>query len=242
MRLDLAVLKVAKYGVSTGGDTVEVTERPAGGLTAVIVDGQGSGPAAKNISSSVATKAIALIAEGVRDGAAARAVNDYLYSHRRAKVQASMAILSADLLEGTLVFSRNTASPGIFVAGDGRVETDEEEAPVIGVHRMVRPRIRQVPLEAGAALVTFTDGVSCAGRGAGARLGLAEIVQLVQGAWPRGAEAMARSLLERALAADRGRPADDMTVAVLKAEPLGEEGPIREMRVSYPVPAAPGVR
>jgi hypothetical protein len=51
---------------------------------------------------------------------------------------------------------------------------------------------------------------------------------------------MARALLDTALEADRGRPRDDMTVAVMKVEQLGGEGPVREMRVRYPVPEAPG--
>ena len=78
LELQVGVAKVSKYAVSESGDTLEVTERPHGGLSLVLADGQQSGRAAKVISSLVARKAITLLAEGVRDGAAARATHDYL--------------------------------------------------------------------------------------------------------------------------------------------------------------------
>ena len=234
MLLDLAVVKVAKYGVTAGGDTVEVAERPGGGLSAVVVDGQGSGAPAKAISSAVATKAAGLVAEGVRDGAAARAVNDYLYASRRSQVQASLAILSADLGERVLRACRNTVCPAVFLTADG-VEIDAEEAPVIGVRRLVRPHIRQAPLLSGSAVVSFTDGVLPAARRSPPALGLDDIVSLLQEHRPLGAQGMARALLDAALAADGGRPCDDMTVVALCVLPAEERVGIREMNVRYPV-------
>lgn len=237
MLLDLAILKVAKYGVAAGGDTVEVAERPMGGLTAVLVDGQGSGPPAKAISSAVATKAAGLVGEGVRDGAAARAVNDYLYAHRRAQVQASLTILSADLSERVLRVSRNTACPAIFLSHDG-AEVHADEAQVIGVHRLVRPIIRQMPLEPGAAVVSFTDGVLPPGRVGPGVLSIERVTALLTEQRAAGAEAMARTLLDAAIAADAGRPRDDMTVVVLAVTEDEERQGIREMIVR--TPAGPG--
>lgn len=233
MLLDLAVVKVAKHGVASGGDTVEVAERPGGGLSAVLVDGQGSGPPAKAISSAVATKAAGLVAEGVRDGAAARAVNDYLYANRRAQVQASLAILSADLGEGVLRACRNTACPAIFLTAQG-AETHAEEALVIGVRRLVRPRIDQAPLEAGAAVVSFTDGVLPPARPGAPALTLERIVSLLEESRGQGAEAMARALLDAAIEADSGRPRDDMTVVALTVLPGEDAAGVREMVVRYP--------
>lgn len=82
MEIRVAVAKINKYAVLESGDTLEMVERPHGGLSFVLVDGQRSGKSAKNISSVVARKAIQLLAEGVRDGAAARAAQDYLYTYR----------------------------------------------------------------------------------------------------------------------------------------------------------------
>ena len=70
LELQVAVAKVGKYAVSESGDTVEVVERPHGGLSMVMVDGQRSGKSAKAISNIVTRKTISLLADGVRDGAA----------------------------------------------------------------------------------------------------------------------------------------------------------------------------
>ena len=47
MEIQLAVAKIAKYAMSESGDTVEVIERPHGGVSVVLVDGQRSGRSAK---------------------------------------------------------------------------------------------------------------------------------------------------------------------------------------------------
>ena len=54
----------------------------------VLVNGQTSGRSAKAISNIVARKAVQLLGEGVRDGAAARAAHDYLFTFRGGKVSA----------------------------------------------------------------------------------------------------------------------------------------------------------
>ena len=89
MELRFAVAKIGKYATSESGDTLEMIERPHGGLSMVLVDGQRSGRPAKLISNVVARKAVQLLAEGVRDGAAARAAHDYLYTYRGGKVSAT---------------------------------------------------------------------------------------------------------------------------------------------------------
>ncbi len=82
LAVEVAVAKVAKYAVRESGDSVEVVERPNGGLSVVMVDGQRSGRSAKAISNVAVRKAISLLAEGVRDGAVARATHDYLRTQR----------------------------------------------------------------------------------------------------------------------------------------------------------------
>ncbi|MFN8538506.1 MAG: hypothetical protein U0232_13645 [Thermomicrobiales bacterium] len=76
--IQIAVAKTNKYASSESGDTVELVERPTGGLSVVLVDGQGSGQAAKTISMMVSAKAVSLLKDGARDGAVARVVHDHL--------------------------------------------------------------------------------------------------------------------------------------------------------------------
>ena len=49
MEVQIAVAKVNKYAVSESGDTLEVIERPNGGLSVVLADGQTSGRGAKAV-------------------------------------------------------------------------------------------------------------------------------------------------------------------------------------------------
>jgi hypothetical protein len=58
MEVQIAVAKVNKYAVSESGDTLEVVERPNGGLSVVLADGQSSGRGAKAISQMVVRKVI----------------------------------------------------------------------------------------------------------------------------------------------------------------------------------------
>ena len=61
MEAHIAVSKIAKYATSESGDTLEMVERPAGGVSFVLADGQRSGRSAKAISNVVARKAISLL-------------------------------------------------------------------------------------------------------------------------------------------------------------------------------------
>ena len=107
MEIQIGVAKINKYASSESGDTLEVIERPNGGLSVVLADGQRSGKSAKRISNMVVRKVIALLAEGVRDGAAARAASDYLFTQKSGKVMSTLNILSLDMESTTC---RSTAA------------------------------------------------------------------------------------------------------------------------------------
>src|SRR5687767_15884307 len=109
MEVQIAVAKVNKYAISESGDTLEVVERPNGGLSDVLADGQTSGRGAKAVSQVVVRKVIGLLAEGVRDGAAARAASDALYTEKQGKLICTLNIASVDRPSGTIVLARNHA-------------------------------------------------------------------------------------------------------------------------------------
>ncbi len=83
VEVQIAVAKVNKYASAESGDTLEAVERPNGGLSLVLADGQTSGHGAKAVSMMVVRKVISLLAEGVRDGAAARAASDALFTDKK---------------------------------------------------------------------------------------------------------------------------------------------------------------
>ena len=218
MEVQVAVAKVAKYATSESGDTVEMIERPHGGFSFVMVDGQRSGRSAKAISNMVARKAISLLAEGVRDGAAARAAHDYLYTYRGGKVQATLNILSIDMVSRTIVLSRNSHCPILAITGEGLRVFDEPSRPV-GVYRGTKPVVAELPLQAPTTIVLFTDGLLDAGQRRGQSLDVPAVVQSLCDNHDGDAQSIADRLLAEALQLDEGRAGDDISVLVLTVRP-----------------------
>ena len=233
MHLDIAVAKVRKYAVPESGDTIETIERPNGGLSIVVVDGQRSGKSAKAISNMVARKAVSLLAEGVRDGAVARAAHDYLYTQRAGKVSATLNIASVDLDSRTLVLSRNSHCP-IVVAQNGEPRLLDEPSNPVGVHKGTKPVITEIPLAPATIVVIYTDGLIAAGERTGQKL---DVLQAMHELLPHRltARQIARDLLDRALALDDHRPADDISLVVLSISQFDQRNDVRWLNVSMPI-------
>jgi serine phosphatase RsbU (regulator of sigma subunit) len=233
MHLDVAVAKTRKYATPESGDTIEMIERPGGGLSFVVVDGQRSGKSAKAISNMVARKALTLLAEGIRDGAAARAAHDYLYIHRSGKVSATLNIVSVDLESHTLVLSRNNHCPTI-VSLNGEIRLFDEPSQPVGVQRGTKPVIHELPLTPETTVVIFTDGLTSAGERKGQPLNVPELVrELIRR--QLAAPELAQALLQQALQADDQRPADDISILVLAVSALDRSDDTRWLTVSMPL-------
>jgi hypothetical protein len=216
MEVQFAVAKVSKYATSESGDTLEMVERPHGGLSMVLVDGQRSGRSAKNISNVVARKAIQLLAEGVRDGAAARAAHDYLFTYRGGKVSATLNILSLDTQTRTIVISRNNESPVMVHTAAAGFYLLDAPSQSVGVHRHTKPVITEIPIELSTMVVVFTDGLRHAGTLAGKEAydPYAAFQHLVSSGVCEPAH-LVDVLLQEAVALDDGRPRDDISVMAI---------------------------
>jgi len=209
----VAAAKVGKYATSESGDTLEMVERPSGGISFVLADGQRSGKPAKAIANVVTRKALSLLADGVRDGAVARAASDYLYTYRSGKVVATLNILSIDTHSQTLVIVRNNPEPVVLIE-QGSLMTLDAPSQAVGSRKGIRPEIQEIPLQEGLWVVVYTDGLTHAGERKGQRFDITSCIEDLC----RGAETApsfwADHLLEMALLADDSRPSDDITVLV----------------------------
>ncbi len=233
MEIQIAVAKTNKYAVSESGDTLETVERPNGGMSVVLADGQTSGRGAKSISTMVVRKVIGLLAEGVRDGAAARAASDYLYTERYGKVSATLNILSADLQTGTLVITRNNPAP-VFIARGDKIECLSSESTPIGTSRNIRPAISEIALEGWTSIIIYTDGILHAGDRYGQELDICTLLESLLEEQDPSSQEIADALLAHAIQLDQGRPNDDMSVVVLRVLPF-ESDLIRRLTVRLPV-------
>jgi len=241
--IQIAVAKTNKYASRESGDTVEVVERPHGGFSVVLADGQGSGRSAKNISHLVTTKAVSMIKDGVRDGAVARSVHDYLFAYRGGKVSATLVIVSVDLASRTLVISRNSHCPVLLSReGQERLQVIEDPSNPIGIYSKTKPSITELPLEAHTFAVTYSDGLMEAGRRDGRPIDLPGLVSayLLEESTPT-ARGLADHLLTKGLEADANRPADDMSVLALAILPAPPPDPsrivpqVRRMEIEIPL-------
>lgn len=233
MEVQIAVAKVNKYAVSESGDTLEVVERPNGGLSVVLADGQSSGRGAKAISQMVVRKVIGLLAEGVRDGATARAASDALFTDKQGKVISTLNIASLDLSSGTIVLTRNNPAPMYVCRGD-RIDSLEEESIPLGTSRNVRPLITEIAIEPGLIIVIYTDGLVHAGKRRGMPMDVGAILHSVLEDQDPSPQMLADNLLAQAVSLDENRPADDISVLVLKvAARTGDN--VRRMTVRLPI-------
>ncbi len=241
LELQVAVSKVSKYASAESGDTVEAIERPQGGFSFVIADGQGSGRGAKTLSNLVTARAISMLKDGARDGAVARAVHDYLYGYRHGQVSSTLNILSVDFNARCVLMSRNNPCPYYILGPSGMTVYHEPSSP-IGLYPNTKPIIAQHAIEELSYLVAFTDGIMNAGVRYGADINLSNYLESLDlSGYPTASE-LAEAILQRAVELDQQRPNDDMSVIVLAVVPIAEEQQrIRRMVVSFPLerPAKP---
>ena len=233
MEVQIAVAKINKYATSESGDTLEIVERPNGGLSVVLADGQTSGRGAKVISQMVVRKVIGLLAEGVRDGAAARAASDKLYTERQGKVISTLNIASVDLHSRTIVLTRNNPAP-MFICVNDRIDMVGEESIPLGMSRNVRPVISEIAIQLGLTIVIYTDGISHAGERRGNPMNVSEFIRSVLEDQDPSPQSLADSLLNHAVRLDEGRPADDISVLVLKVAARGTDN-VRRLTVRLPL-------
>jgi len=233
--IDIGLAKTEKYASRESGDTVELVERPGGGFSIVMIDGQGSGRAAKTLSLLLSSKAVGLIKEGVRDGVVARATHDHLFAFRHGQVSATLDLLSVDLKTRSVVVTRNAEAP-MLMKVDGEVSVVSVDSGPIGRYQWTRPAVAEFPMTPGVTVALFTDGIPHSGR----RRALAPIdfAVLAQETMRPGAAAqeIADAILQRAIDRDQGRPGDDMAVVALS---IGEHDMpmiIRRMQGQFPMP------
>jgi serine phosphatase RsbU (regulator of sigma subunit) len=234
LKIDVAVAKTNKYASRESGDTVEMVERPGGGISVILADGQGSGRAAKTLSLLVTAKVSALLKEGVRDGASARAANDFLFAIRNGQVSATLDILSVDLKTGTVVITRNSETACYIRTNDGCEVSAGAERP-LGIHPRTRPWAAEIPIGPGVRVVLVSDGITNSGR----RTGLPPL-ELTIIAAKAGVEASAADIadlvLEEAIARDANKPADDMSVVALTLPEHHQSTLVRRMGAEVPLP------
>ena len=234
LEIDLGIAKTEKSASRDSGDTVEFVERPSGGFSVVMIDGQGSGQAAKTLSLLLSSKAVTLLKEGVRDGVVARATHDFLFAFRHGQVSATFDVLSIDLKTRTVVVTRN-AEAAMLVGEQGAFRLEPSGSGPIGRYRWTKPAVAEFPMVAGLQVILFTDGIPHSGRRQG-RTPLDLLALASRFAPDQPAQALADSVLAEAIARDGDRPNDDMAVVALSLRARAAGMVVRRMQALVPLP------
>ncbi|MBQ9365565.1 MAG: serine/threonine-protein phosphatase [Schwartzia sp.] len=236
MEIKIGIARANKYEFSSCGDCCDIVERPTGGVSVVMVDGQGNGAPAHSIASFVIGKARSLIEGGTRDDDVARSVHEALYDLSDRRMAAELTIVGVDCEAESIIVSRNTSAPVIICAEEYEAVYDDE-AGAIGVNRHVNPLICEIPYEANMIAVAYTDGIRLAGKKRGGRrIDTQKIVSIVRDNSVDDVDFIARSIIDLALEMDGGEAADDMTVVVLGLKETADEGArIDSLSASYSI-------
>lgn len=234
LTIDVAVAKTHKYASRESGDTVELVERPGGGVSMVMIDGQGSGKAAKTLSLMLSARAVGMIKDGVRDGAVARATHDFLFAFRHGQVSATLDIVSVDLQTKEVVITRNADSP-MLLRNDGEISVVPMASGPIGRTKFTKPAIQSFPAEDGVVLALFTDGVTHSGLRQ--QLDPINYLSLADEVLSNGysAQEIADKVLAHARERDNNRPGDDTAVIVVAVNKVVQQMAIRRLQASFPV-------
>jgi len=230
MEIQIAAAKINQFGRPESGDTLEVVERPNGGLSVVLADGQRGG---KPISQMVVRKVIGLLAEGVRDGAAARAASDALFTEKQGQASCTLNIASLDLMTNTIVLTRNNPT-SLAICRRGIVDYISSDCEPLGLRRDTRPLITETILEPNLTILLYTDGLTAAGTRRGQPMEVATLIQSMLDEQDPSPQSIADELLAHAVSLDASRPADDISVVVIKvAQHTGDS--VRRMNIRLPI-------
>jgi len=228
--LRLAVAKTDRFGSGTTGDTVETTERPNGGISLVLADGQEEGQDSKAISTMVSHKIIEYITQGCRDSMAIRAASKDIFKEYNGKVKANLNVLSADLQTNTIVISRNNPVP-VFLVTEGQVDTLSDESNPIGDQMDICPSIVELAIMPEMLIIMISDGVYNAGQPETNEMDILTTIEALVEEQEPSAKEIADTLLNRAIRLDNNRPKDDMSVIVMLISPHSADN-IRRMSAS----------
>lgn len=233
MEIKIAIKKIDKDNTGLNGDTVEVIERPNGGISIVLADGKFENQSSKSISSMVTNRVLDSISKGIRDGASIRSAAKEIFIEYQGKVQANLAVISADLQTNTIILSRNSPLPA-YIIREEIVDCLSDDITPIGLHAEVEPNIIELPIQPEMSVVVFSDGLFKAGSQTKKVMDFCSTIEIFIEEQEPTEKEIADFLLNRAIRLDNGKPVDDMSIIVLQVSSRPSDS-IRRMQISMPL-------
>jgi serine phosphatase RsbU (regulator of sigma subunit) len=233
MEIQVAVAKRDKFFPQGSGDTLEIIERPNGGISLVMADGKLDHVDSKLVSNKVVHRVINLISEGMHDGNAVRSAGAMLFHDFSGKATSSLVIISCDLDSETIVITDLCKAP-VAIYQDDHLTFLSSDNLLLGEKEHTDPTITQIPILPDTSVIMFTEGIMDAGCSYGLFMDMpTSFGALFEDQEPSASE-IAEYLLSQAVGLDQGEPKNDMCVAVLQVI-AQDEDPVRRMTVRLPI-------
>ena len=160
MEIQAAISKINRYASLEQGNSVEVIERPNGGISIVMAEGRLENRRSSAVTMKAAHDILALIAEGVHDGASARVVLSRIKNEHHEKASVAVSIISCDLETKTIVITKNSSIPILTCDhAENRtlpINSDPDEL-------RYNPSVYQFELVPGQIFILISEGVFNAG-------------------------------------------------------------------------------
>lgn len=233
MEIQIAAAKINKFISQGSGDTVEVIERPYGGVSIVLADGKLNGLGQKAISTEVVHRVINCISDRMNDGTSVSATSNYLFMKYAGKAKSSLNILSYDLNSNTIVISRNNTAP-VVVIMDEKMNLLQSESPSIGISAHCKSSITEIDIQPGTSIIMFSDGIFNAGQASGLEFNINAIITALFEEQEPTAQEIVDFLLSQAVSMDQSQPEDDMCVVAMQIV-ANTADPVRKIFVKLPI-------
>jgi hypothetical protein len=202
-RYDIAIRSTHKYAVRASGDVARVVDLPDGGIALLVIDGQGSGPAARAAARDVAGRLSALLEAGSSAEVAALAANQSLTSSRHGQVSVSFDVVRAGT-NGEIDLARYSTSQVLVFDGSRWLVVEGQTGPA-GRIATNGPDVRRYSTVDVEAVVVATDGVD------------SEVLRDALGSIHAGSNpaSVCSQVFQDLMNSCSGRPKDDVTLAMV---------------------------
>jgi len=122
----------------------------------------------------------------------------------------------------------------MFVCQGTKIDRINIQSIPLGTSRDVRPSITELAIATGLIIVIYTDGLVHAGARRGQPMNTAEVLRSILEDQEPNPQEIADTLLAHAVTLDDNRPADDVSVLVIKVAPRNGDN-VRRMTVRLPI-------
>ena len=206
-----------EWSNDVGGDYYDFIPLGSERWGLVIADVEGNGMAAALLVSAIRASLISLAGLELALRAIFRRANRFFCHSTQNGRYVTVFYAVLDVPQRRLIYINAGHLPAILVRSDGTVERLEEGGLPLGLFEDPRYYEGFARLEAGDALVLYTDGITEAVDASGEPYGLDRLCQTLQNARAGAASAICNAVVDEVRSFAGDRTVDDETLVVLKA-------------------------